>query len=126
MGRPRKEINKKMFENLCGIQCTQEEICQVLDVTDKTLTNWCKKTYNKSFSEIFKSKRGIGKVSLRRAQWQKAVKNKDTTMLIFLGKQYLDQSDKKDVGISGNLETNNPLAGMTTAELKEALKNVES
>jgi len=126
MGRPRKEINKKMFESLCGIQCTQEEICQVLDVTDKTLTNWCKKTYNKSFSEIFKSKRGIGKVSLRRAQWQKAVKNKDTTMLIFLGKQYLDQSDKKDVGISGNLETNNPLSGMTTAELKEALKNVES
>ena len=28
-GRPRKEINEKLFENLCAIQCTEKEICSV-------------------------------------------------------------------------------------------------
>jgi hypothetical protein len=26
MARPRKEIDQKQFENLCGLQCTLEEI----------------------------------------------------------------------------------------------------
>lgn len=36
MARPLKEIDKKQFENLCGLQCTLEEICGFFDVTDKT------------------------------------------------------------------------------------------
>ena len=91
MGRPQKEINQKQFESLCAIQCTQEEICSVLDVDDKTLTNWCKETYNMSFSEIFAQKRAGGKASLRRNQWRLSETN--PTMAIWLGKQYLGQSD---------------------------------
>ena len=36
MARPKKEIDQKQFENLCGLQCTLEEICGWFDVTDKT------------------------------------------------------------------------------------------
>ena len=43
-GRKKKKISKSQFEELCKIQCTQEEICLVLDVADKTLTQWCKDT----------------------------------------------------------------------------------
>ncbi len=60
MARPRKEIDQKQFENLCGLQCTLEEICGWFDVTDKTLDSWCKRTYHASFSEVFKQKRGAG------------------------------------------------------------------
>lgn len=70
MARPRKEIDQKQFENLCGLQCTLEEICGWFDVTDKTLNSWCKRTYHTSFSEVFKKKRGAGKISLRRSQWR--------------------------------------------------------
>lgn len=94
-GRPRKEIDKKIFENLCGIQCTQEEICAFLEVSDKTLTAWCKCTYGKSFSEVFSEKRGLGKISLRRAQYEKALEG-NPTMLIWLGRQYLGQVDKPE------------------------------
>ena len=66
MARPRKEIDKKQFENLCGLQCTKEEICAFFELTDKTLESWCKRTYDKGFSEVFREKRGIGKISLRR------------------------------------------------------------
>lgn len=92
MARPKKEINQREFEALCGFQCTEEEICNFFDVTDKTLTRWCKETYDLSFSEVFKVKRNIGKISLRRSQWKLAEKN--ATMSIWLGKQYLGQRER--------------------------------
>lgn len=98
MARPRKEIDQKQFENLCGLQCTLEEICGWFDVTDKTLDSWCKRTYNANFSEVFKQKRGAGKISLRRSQWRLAEKN--ATMAIFLGKQFLGQRDNVDVNVT--------------------------
>lgn len=92
MARPRTQIPQKEFENLCGLQCTKEEICGFFDTTDKTLENWCKRTYDgKGFSEVFAEKRGIGKVALRRAQFRLAEKN--AAMAIFLGKNYLGQTD---------------------------------
>lgn len=97
IGRPMKEINQREFEKLCGLQCTKEEICSFFDVTDKTLDKWCKRTYKASFSVVFSQKRGKGKISLRRAQWKLAENN--ATMAIWLGKQYLNQTDK--------IETNN-------------------
>lgn len=92
MARPKKIINKKQFENLCAIQCTKEEICSVLDVTDKTLDKWVKETYNQYFSVVFKQKREFGLMSLRRKQMESAL-NGNTTMQIFLGKNLLKQSD---------------------------------
>ena len=92
MARPKKLISKSQFESLCAIQCTKEEICDVLQVTDKTIDKWCKEEYNKSFSEVFRIKRSLGKTSLRRNQWKLAEKG-NTTMLIWLGKQLLKQSE---------------------------------
>ena len=91
MGRPMKQIDKMQFEKLCALQCTEEEICGFLDVTDKTLERWCQKEYKAHFSEVFRQKRGVGKVSLRRSQWRLAEKN--SNMAIWLGKQYLGQRD---------------------------------
>lgn len=91
MARPQKEIDQTQFEKLCGLQCTLEEICGWFDVTDKTLDRWCKETYGESFSEVFAKKREAGKISLRRSQWRLA--EKSAAMAIFLGKNYLGQSD---------------------------------
>lgn len=98
MARPRKEIDQKQFENLCGLQCTLEEICGWFDVCTDTLEAWCKRTYKRSFSEVFAQKRGAGKISLRRSQWRLAEKN--ATMAIFLGKQFLGQRDNIDVTVA--------------------------
>ena len=92
MARPKKRISQKQFESLCAIQCTKEEICDVLDVTEKTLNNWCKEIYGTSFSLVFNQKRALGKASLRRNQWKLAEKG-NSTMLIWLGKQILKQSE---------------------------------
>ena len=90
-GRPKVEINQKMFENMCAIQCTKDEICSILDIDEKTLTRWCKDTYGIGFSDIYKSKSKVGLMSLRRTQFKLA--EKSYAMAIFLGKQYLGQKD---------------------------------
>ena len=100
MARPRKEIDQKQFETLCGLQCTLLEFCDALEVTDKTLDAWCKRTYGKHFSEVFREKRGRGKISLRRMQWRLAEKN--AAMAIWLGKQYLDQKDVVEQNINSD------------------------
>ncbi len=91
-GRPLKEINKDNFEKLCGLQCTLLEMLCFFDVSDKTLEDWCKRTYGLNFSEVFNLKRNAGLISLRRAQFRLAQKN--AAMAIFLGKNYLGQVDK--------------------------------
>lgn len=120
MGRPRAEIDKKQFENLCGLQCTLEEICGWFGVTDKTLDSWCKRTYHASFSEVFKQKRGLGKISLRRSQWRLA--EKSATMAIWLGKQYLGQRDQVDENMPGNAAKDDALS----ASLRELAKELRS
>lgn len=97
MGRPRKEIDKKQFEAMCAIQCTQEEICMILGVSDKTLNAWCRKTYRQTFSEVFREKRELGKMSLRRSMYENAVKKGNTTMQIWLSKQYLGMRETVQV-----------------------------
>lgn len=91
MGRPKKEFQSKIFENLCFIQCTKGEICSVLEVDDETLNRMIKDEYNASFSEIYKRYSDGGKSSLRRMQFKLAERN--ATMCIWLGKQYLGQRD---------------------------------
>lgn len=120
MARPRKEIDQKQFENLCGLQCTLEEICGWFGVTDKTLDGWCKRTYRASFSEVFRQKRGLGKVSLRRSQWRLAEKN--ASMAIWLGKQYLGQRDVVDLG----MPTDNAQEDALSVSLREMAEGLES
>ncbi len=119
MARPRKEIDQKQFENLCGLQCTLEEICGWFGITDKTLNTWCKRTYNASFSDVFRQKRGAGKISLRRSQWRLAEKN--ANMAIWLGKQYLGQ--REQVSIEGGVEVQDDSLSRSLRELAEELKS---
>lgn len=95
MGRPRKEIDQVQFEKLCGLQCTADEICGWFDVSQDTIERWCKRTYEATFADVFAKKREAGRISLRRAQWQLATKS--AAMAIFLGKNYLGQSDHVEI-----------------------------
>lgn len=118
-GRPKKEIDQSAFEKLCAIQCTESEICAFFDVTDKTLAAWCERTYGLKFSEVFRLKREVGKISLRRMQFRHA--EKSAQMAIYLGKQYLGQRENVSLAVSAERQ-DDPI----TKSLKESLINVES
>lgn len=89
------KIDQKQFENLCKMQCTETEIMSWFDVSKDTLIRWCKANYGCDFATIYEQKKEGGKIALRRYQLQLAEKN--PTMAIFLGKQYLKQRDNIEV-----------------------------
>ena len=96
-GRPRIEIKQDLFEGLCRIQCTGEEIASVLHVSMDTLSRWVKRTYaGRTFEDTYKKYADVGKMSLRRAQ-MKLAEGGNATMLIWLGKQLLGQKDKSEI-----------------------------
>ena len=92
MGRPKKPIDWDMVKKLCGIHCTGEEIASVVDVHYDTLNNRCNEEYGINFSEYYKKASATGKTSLRRKQYEVAMKG-NTTMLVWLGKNILGQRD---------------------------------
>lgn len=91
MGRPTKNIDWGIFESLCGLLCTQSEICSVLQVNTDTINTKCKEYYGTTFSEAYKIYSECGKASLRRTQNKLA--QKSAAMAIWLGKQMLDQKE---------------------------------
>lgn len=90
------KLDKDMIERLAMIMCSYEEIAMVMDTSVDNLKKRYKDTIEKGRAE--------GKKGLRRAQYEKAVKDKDVRMLIFLGKNYLSQQDSPSES-----ESNDPL-----------------
>lgn len=89
------EIDWDKVDALARIQCTHEEVASVLNCSVETLQRRCRDNHGEEFAEYFTRKRLGGKASLRRRQWSMAETN--PTMAIFLGKQYLDQTDQQQI-----------------------------
>lgn len=98
-GRPKAEINKRQFEQMCEWQCTRSEIASHFDVDECTITRWCKATYGMDFASVCKIKAENGKSKLRHIQFRMAESGSER-MAIWLGKQWLGQTDKQDIAIA--------------------------
>ncbi len=85
MARPKKEINAKGVEQLAGYGCTNAEIAAFYDCTESTI--------RKRFSDIVTKGRELGKTRLRKKQITVALQG-NVSMLIWLGKNMLDQKDQ--------------------------------
>lgn len=94
LGRPEKPIDWAKFEELCHIQCTHEEIASMCKVAKSTLYERAEKQYGDDFPTVYKRFSEGGKCSLRRTQFK--MSNKNASMAIWLGKQYLGQKDHED------------------------------
>jgi hypothetical protein len=101
-GRPLFHIDWDKVDSMCAIQCTGEEIAGVLGCSFDTLSRAVEREKSCSFAEYFKQKRSTGKMSLRRKQYSTAMEG-NATMQIWLGKNWLDQTDKRDYIIDHNI-----------------------
>lgn len=115
-GRPpvkwsEKDINQ--FKVLCSQFNTEDDICAIMGVSDKTLTRLindhlyeditghkrrgtAKKLH---FSDAFNKYSANGRMSLRREQFRSAM-NGNVTMQIWLGKQYLGQVEQPETTVN--------------------------
>ena len=112
-GRPPVELDEKMFIKYCQRGCTLDEISYYFEVDENTLNAWCLRTFNKTFSGVYKKHGAILNSMLRKAQINMALgveerveyppeggkiihkgQPPNASMQIWLGKQRLGQSDQ--------------------------------
>ena len=92
MARPKKyNIDTEQVEKLASFGCTNIEIGSFFGCSPDLL--------EKSYSEYLTKGRDKGRIRLRQLQW-KAAEAGSHTMLIWLGKQILNQSDKKELELT--------------------------
>ena len=107
------DINPDQVQKLAAIGCTDKEIGDIVGCSHDTLT--------RRFKEQLVTGRANGKASLRRKQWEIALGG-NVSMLIWLGKQVLGQTDKQTTN-SENVSVvkidlvHSPIEDITTAEV---------
>jgi AraC-like DNA-binding protein len=79
-------LDPMQIEEAASKMLSVEEIGSIFKVSPDTLM--------RHFAEAIQNGRNRGKATIRRAQWDKAINEKDRGMLVWLGKQYLGQSEK--------------------------------
>lgn len=88
-------LNEALIFDLASICCTVDEISKILKCS--------KDTIERRYMHILEEGRAQAKQSLRRKQFQVAMDDEhkgQTTMLVWLGKQLLEQTDKRQDMIS--------------------------
>ncbi len=114
MARPQKQIDKKQVEKLAGLQCTVEEIASVFDVD--------KSTISRRFATELAKGRMVGRISLRRNQFNLSKTN--ASVSIFLGKNYLGQSDRQEV-VSLEIDIPQNVDELSDKEIDELFKKLQ-
>lgn len=98
-GRPQANIDWEVVDELLISGCTGTEIAAFLGIAPPTLYDRCESDNGVKFSEYSQEKKAKGDSLLRKVQFDAAYKDKDKTMMIWLGKQRLGQRDKQEQDI---------------------------
>lgn len=114
--RPTKPLDWVKVDLMLVSGCPGTEIAHEFDMHPETFYDRVVKEKNVGFTEYCAIKRHSGENSIRVAQFKKAVELLDNTMLIWLGKQRLDQREP------AALEKNStPVNDLSITELIRAL-----
>lgn len=126
IGPPVKEIDWPLFEQLCALQCTQEEMSGCLRISVDALVYKVEQNYSVSYSEIFRRFSSNGKCSLRRNQV--ILSKTNASMAIWLGKQWLGQKENTDLNLTVESQKEFETVLKNFERQQEALKliNIES
>ena len=95
-GRPEWVIDLKRVKELAKIQCTDHEIAVCLNISLRAFMDH--KAKNPAIEEAIVDGRKNGHASLRSVQFDEAINKRNTSLLKWLGKQYLGQTEKVQLG----------------------------
>lgn len=105
--------------------CNGTSIAESIGVAPDTLYKRVQDEYGMTFSAYAQLKKAEGQDMLRLKQFQAAMEG-DRVMLIWLGKQYLGQSDRVEQTLTVPQMVIQPYNAENVEELEEAFKEIES
>jgi len=106
VGKPRKVITPAQMKQAADYAfhgCQNNTICTLMGWDDNFIDQCT------DIRKLLTKKRAQRKLKLRKAQDTKALTDRDTTMQIFLGKNYLGQADKTETKHSGEVALKPPM-----------------
>lgn len=103
-GRPEKTLDWDQVDEMLKADCHGTSIASRFDMHPQTFYNKVIEEKKMSFTEYSKQKSLEGADELRETQFEVAKKDKNTTMLIWLGKQKLGQKEHQEVVSTPNDE----------------------
>lgn len=83
-----------MIGKLFQVFSTIPDVVYILNTTQRELNKKCKEEFNMTIKQFQEANYSVGRSSLRRAQYQTALKG-NPTLLIWMGKQYLGQKENQ-------------------------------
>lgn len=107
VGRPKIKVDAALVEKLAGIGCPNKEIASIVGCSVDTL--------DRHFADVITKGRENGKTRIRQKQIQMAL-NGNVAMLIWIGKNWLGQTDKQEISGIENASTVNILLGQQQEE----------
>lgn len=93
MPRPQKKIDWKRVNELLEAGCPGTEIAAYFGMHPDTFYKRVESQYKMGFSDYSSQKKSCGDALIREAQYKKATKRLDNTMLVWLGKNRLGQKE---------------------------------
>jgi hypothetical protein len=93
MARPSIEINWNVVDEFLEAGCTGVEIASHYGIAPDTFYERIRDEYGIGFAHVQASKRATGDAKIKTAQFRKAANDSDNTMLIWLGKTRLKQTE---------------------------------
>lgn len=117
----KNDIPPEKVQMLASFGCSYIEIGKYFGCSEGLIRRRFRTEYERGREEM--------KLSLRQMQW-KACQAQNSALLIFLGKNYLNQTDKSIVDMTGNLETvlkevgfqGNPMDDNADSQQKETVE----
>tara|TARA_R110002020_G_scaffold57881_3_gene159045 strand:- start:187 stop:582 length:396 start_codon:yes stop_codon:yes gene_type:complete len=117
----KNDIPPEKVQMLASFGCSYIEIGKYFGCSEGLIRRRFRTEYERGREEM--------KLSLRQMQW-KACQAQNSALLIFLGKNYLNQTDKSIVDMTGNLETvlkevgfqGNPMDDNTDSQQREIVE----
>ena len=123
-GRPKKQIDLEQMKKLLALQCTKLECASFFEVSKPTLDARLRDAGFEGFQDFADIYRQSGKISLRRHQW-KSVEAGHVGMQIWLGKQWLGQTEKVESKTELTASMPDALPELQANAVKEWAKQIQ-
>lgn len=114
------DLDLAALEKLGQLQCTQPEIAAFFGVCLRTIE---RKMQEDKYRNAYDKGKGNGLTSLRRAQFRAAVEDGNPTMLVWMGKQLLNQKDRSETESKQYTYTMAPMTPEEVQAIDKALRD---
>lgn len=121
MGRPRFVLDFAQLDKLLAMQCGLESVSYFFGCSVDTIERNIKREHKITFAEYADQKKEVGRQMLRQKQFEVAMKG-NVALLIFLGKNWLGQSDNPEA-LAAKKAGDNPQD--SAAKIKAAIAEIE-